>query len=312
MAKLLLGSVVGPQGPQGTPGVNGSQGPRGIPGPNEVTAITDVVGLTSGQLLYNNGGKVGSVEIVDDLTSTATDKPLSANKGRVLKDYVDSAIGQIATDRGYVTVKEVADLNLAKSNGKYGIYNGLNQPIAGGHTWLVDVSCSATAPLSQIAKCVFGSAEGKIFSRYLKSDGLTWSDWKEIKLFNTNSSGEILEKISINKGGLGLAVLRNALPYNTTDGNWGSSPLRVEMYQCNSNSELPRITFHSNGAGVAPGIAGDHRRGGISAIGEDGLSLTEFNCREIRLGDGSAISGMSLSNTVPSSYLGDHRQWQVY
>lgn len=94
MAKLLLGSVVGPQGPQGTPGVNGSQGPQGIPGPNEVTAITDVVGLTSGQLLYNNGGKVGSVEIVDNLSSIDPDKPLSANQGKIL----GSAIGQIMND----------------------------------------------------------------------------------------------------------------------------------------------------------------------------------------------------------------------
>ena len=96
MAKLLLGSVVGPQGPQGTPGVNGSQGPQGIPGPNEITATTDVVGLTSGQLLYNNGGKVGSVEIVDNLLSIDPDKPLSANQGKVLKGLIDdngSAIG---------------------------------------------------------------------------------------------------------------------------------------------------------------------------------------------------------------------------
>lgn len=97
MAKLLLGSVVGPQGPQGTPGVNGSQGPQGIPGPNEVTATTDVVGLTTGQLLYNNGGKVGSVEIVDNLLSVNPNKPLSANQGKVLKGLIDgndSAIGQ--------------------------------------------------------------------------------------------------------------------------------------------------------------------------------------------------------------------------
>lgn len=101
MAKLLLGSVVGPQGPQGTPGVNGSQGPQGIPGPNEVTAITDVVGLTSGQLLYNNGGKVGSVNIVDDLLSIDPYKPLSAKQGKVLKGLIDdndSAIGQIMND----------------------------------------------------------------------------------------------------------------------------------------------------------------------------------------------------------------------
>lgn len=92
----------GPQGPQGTPGVNGSQGPQGIPGPSEIAATTNVVGLTTGQLLYNNGGKVGSVEIVDNLLSVNPNKPLSANQGKVLKGLIDgnsSAIGQLTVQK---------------------------------------------------------------------------------------------------------------------------------------------------------------------------------------------------------------------
>lgn len=101
MAKLLLGSVVGPQGPQGTAGADGAQGPQGIAGPSEITAATDVVGLTPGRLLYNKSGKVGSVDIVDNLLSIDPDKPLSANQGKVLKSLIDdnsSAIGQIEQD----------------------------------------------------------------------------------------------------------------------------------------------------------------------------------------------------------------------
>ena len=130
MAKLLLGSVVGPQGPQGTPGVNGSQGPQGIPGPNEIAATTDVVGLTTGQLLYNNGGKVGSVEIVDNLLSVNPNKPLSANQGKVLKGLIDgnsSAIGQI-TDKTlqgkvYLTTNlyKPSDVANLKIGGVYGV-----------------------------------------------------------------------------------------------------------------------------------------------------------------------------------------------
>ena len=105
MAKLLLGSVVGPQGPQGTAGADGAQGPQGIAGPSEITAATDVVGLTPGRLLYNNGGKVGSVDIVDNLLSIDPYKPLSANQGKILKGLIDdngSAIGQKADSSDFV------------------------------------------------------------------------------------------------------------------------------------------------------------------------------------------------------------------
>jgi hypothetical protein len=48
-------------------------------------------------VLIREGGSLGgggggaTVEIIDDLTHTDTDKALSANQGKVLKDYIDSA-----------------------------------------------------------------------------------------------------------------------------------------------------------------------------------------------------------------------------
>ena len=112
----------GPQGPQGTPGVNGSQGPQGIPGPSEIAATTDVVGLTTGQLLYNNGGKVGSVEIVDNLLSVNPNKPLSANQGKVLKGLIDgnsSAIGQKLDKTPFNELFINADARNSIYRGKY-------------------------------------------------------------------------------------------------------------------------------------------------------------------------------------------------
>lgn len=188
MAKLLLGSVVGPQGPQGTPGVNGSQGPQGIPGPNEVTATTDVVGLTSGQLLYNNGGKVGSVEIVGNLLSVNPNKPLSANQGKVLKGLIDdngSAIGQLATDRGYLTSKKITTQveldNLP--NGKYWLepFGELN----GG--WLEVINHStATGYSSQF----LNEVEGGLKTRTCWAG--TWSAWKNIALVDNISNPNLL------------------------------------------------------------------------------------------------------------------------
>ena len=122
MAKLLLGSVVGPQGPQGTPGVNGSQGPQGIAGPSEITAATDVVGLTPGRLLYNKSGKLGSVDIVDNLLSIDPDKPLSANQGKVLKGLIDdngSAIGQKLDKAPFNELFINADARNSIYRGKY-------------------------------------------------------------------------------------------------------------------------------------------------------------------------------------------------
>ena len=96
----------GPQGPQGTPGVNGSQGPQGAPGPSEVSTNTDIVGIASGQVLYNENGKVGG-KILDYMYGDPVAEfenfdPINAQflGGNAPGYYasqagVDSAIGQI-------------------------------------------------------------------------------------------------------------------------------------------------------------------------------------------------------------------------
>lgn len=101
----------GLQGPQGPAGADGAQGPQGIPGPNEIAATTDVVGMTSGQLLYNNGGKVGSVEIVDNLSSEEVAKPLSAKQGHALNSKIEelqSSMGNVNVSWTAITEKPTA------------------------------------------------------------------------------------------------------------------------------------------------------------------------------------------------------------
>lgn len=105
----------GPQGTQGTPGVNGSQGPQGIPGPSEVTTNTDIVGIASGQVLYNDNGKVGG-KILDymygDPVATFENfDPINAQflggnapEYYAVKTQVDSAIGQLQTDMENIDV----------------------------------------------------------------------------------------------------------------------------------------------------------------------------------------------------------------
>lgn len=66
MAKINLGSVVGPQGPQGPPGADGAGGAQGIPGPNEISQETYVAGITSGHFFYNDNGKVKGKSITSN------------------------------------------------------------------------------------------------------------------------------------------------------------------------------------------------------------------------------------------------------
>lgn len=55
--------------------------------------------------------KVSITDIVDDLTSVADDKPLSANQGRVLKKQIDDVDPHYAENVGYgdTTVKDALD-----------------------------------------------------------------------------------------------------------------------------------------------------------------------------------------------------------
>ena len=106
-------------------------------------------------------GKVNKTDIVDNLTSTDTDKPLSANQGKVLKDEVDlkandsdvvkktdisTSIDSASTDDEIPTSKAVetrilkreiiknVDLNTFVDEGKYYIASGCtNSPVDGGY-----------------------------------------------------------------------------------------------------------------------------------------------------------------------------------
>lgn len=110
---------------------------------------------------------------------------------------VDSAIGQIADERGYIKTKQVTDFNLAILNGKYNTYDALNSPISGGHTWALNVTREETGVISQIAHCVFGVPAGRMFIRHLWG---TWSAWKEIAFANevlSLSGGNIVGNLYI-------------------------------------------------------------------------------------------------------------------
>lgn len=137
--------------------------------------------------------KIDIVDIVNDTTSGGVTKVLSAEQGKV----INSAIGQIADERGYIKTKQVTDFNLATLNGKYNTFDALNSPISGGHTWTLNVTREETGVISQIAHCVFGVPAGRMFIRHLWG---TWSAWKEIAFANevlSLSGGNIVGNLNI-------------------------------------------------------------------------------------------------------------------
>lgn len=80
---------------------------------------------------------------------------------------------------------------------------------------------------------------------------------------------------------------------------WEDSLLEIRTSNSSPTSSLPRIAFHSSGAGVAKQLAGDHVRGGISVLNEDGNILERFNCGDLRfMVDGTLRSGAELFTSV--------------
>ncbi|MDU7476482.1 MAG: phage tail protein [Paenibacillus macerans] len=79
----------------------------------------------------------------------------------------------------------------------------------------------------------------------------------------------------------------------TTDNGWNTAHVEIRNTGSSISTNMPRIAFHSNGAGVAKQVAGDHIRGGVSVLNEDGNTLTNFNCNELRF----SVNGVTHTST---------------
>ena len=148
-------------------------------------------------------GKVNKTDIVDNLTSTDTDKPLSANQGKVLKDEVDlkandsdvvkktdisTSIDSASTDDEIPTSKAVetrilkretiknVDLNTFVDEGKYYIDSGCtNSPVDGGY--LNIMRCNDDY-VCQICARYNIAASNNTYIR-TRVDG-KWGTWKKV------------------------------------------------------------------------------------------------------------------------------------
>ena len=117
---------------------------------------------------------------IKQFTTDTTADPIVMNELVNEVNNNTSAIGQIAIDRGYIIINPQSDFNALTNSGKYEIFNGLNAPISGGHTFLVEVIGGAST-IFQSANLVFGLVElGRSFIRYRANISNVWSNWKEI------------------------------------------------------------------------------------------------------------------------------------
>ena len=148
-------------------------------------------------------GKVNKTDIVDNLTSTDTDKPLSANQGKVLKDEVDKKaeiddtqssiatvyssdkVDKITSNIECISIKKTQELDFnnlkptenAKEKTFVHIYSSdmLNAPNNEVTHWIVKASIIDTE-IRQTAMATHSSAV------YVRSttNGTDWTDWQRL------------------------------------------------------------------------------------------------------------------------------------
>lgn len=177
MPTIDLGSVVGPQGPQGN---TGPQGPQGNPGPNEILTTTETAleGILAG-----NGSTVETLNTgtftLAQLAQALKDAALHPNMGGFAPyGYGLGLLNGADLPLTYITYDEShGDFNRAIQSGFWqSTADALNAPV----NTICDVLVIAAGGIIHQFACQRASIDNgvRIFSR-LRLDG-TWSPWELI------------------------------------------------------------------------------------------------------------------------------------
>lgn len=121
---------------------------------------------------------------------------------------VETAIGEIANDRGYVVTNRLLDNtsfdDIPKGNGKYELYSNVKAPITSEtYWWYVDVTVHDAIYIEQIARPVY--IKNSIYRRTLENG--IWSEWKEI----ATSEGYVLQSSDMRNGWVFWAGVYNPI-----------------------------------------------------------------------------------------------------
>lgn len=112
----------------------------------------------------------------------------------------------ILTPNSNLALNTITDCNDAKPNIAntaltYKIYNGLNMPISGMNTFVVQPNGDSDTNFSQLAQCVYSTTKinmGQLFTRrYVAETG--WSSWEKIM-----SNSDLKYRLVLNDGSTAL------------------------------------------------------------------------------------------------------------
>ena len=146
---------------------------------NTVTILVQIPG-TMGEAqyqvladVYSKSQAVAKADIVDNLTSTNTDKPLSANMGKTLNEAIAQSTANLQ-----VPTTTAADLNDCIAPGFYKATTAtLNRPESGSRYYAVFVMPFSSTDRAQIA------IEVNLTRMHIRSmESGTWHAWKTVTL----------------------------------------------------------------------------------------------------------------------------------
>ena len=128
-------------------------------------------------------------DVVDNLTSTATNKPLSANMGH----EIDSRLDKFSTDTGIIVRLDNTDINTIKQTGNYYAQASCQNAISGGGYLTVFAYDN-----SYVLQTMYPYNATQIYVRVLNNG--TWSNWQRMIRENDIQFGRITtgEAISAN------------------------------------------------------------------------------------------------------------------
>lgn len=141
------------------------------------------------------GEKVSITDIVDDLVSTDTDKPLSANQGKELKGLIDGLLSWNEIAR-YSTADSNTTLTIPNFEEYHEVLLSLGQ--SGGA--ITRVLASIIIPMERlVADAGYTSSNGRYQvaytpadSNYLTLSGMNYLGENQIQLFNNERAGIIV------------------------------------------------------------------------------------------------------------------------